>query len=57
MMMMMMMVTIIITITITAFENKEQWQLNKMAAIPLVLSATVAIPNCITKPHSPQFIH
>jgi hypothetical protein len=26
-----------------AFENKEQWQLNKMAVVPLVLSAPVAI--------------
>jgi len=28
-----------------AFENKEQWQLNMMAVIPLVLSAMVSIPN------------
>jgi len=26
-----------------AFENKDQWQLNKMAVIPLVLSAPIAI--------------
>jgi hypothetical protein len=32
-----------------AFENKEQWQLNKMAAIPLVLSAVVAIPNMLNQ--------
>jgi len=39
-------------ISVLAFEIKQQWQLNKIIVISLVLSATVAIPNMLNQSHS-----
>jgi hypothetical protein len=35
-----------------AFEIKQQWQLNKIIVIPLILSATMDIPNMLNQSHS-----
>jgi hypothetical protein len=38
-----------------AHEIKQEWQLNKVTVIPLVLSATGVIPNMFPESRCPQF--